>query len=169
MYTLILSFMMIMSSMFMLLNHPLSMGLILLIQTTLTTLIMGINNLNYWYSYILFLIMIGGMLILFIYMTSIASNEKFKFSTNLFILFNIQLMISLTMLILDQYFVNMTFFKTNLFKQDLLMNYQFSMNKYFNYPSNWILYMMIIYLLITLIMVVKITNMNQSGPLRQMN
>nr|ATL15433.1 NADH dehydrogenase subunit 6 [Callosobruchus analis] len=168
MYTSILMTMMMMAFMFMLFNHPLSMGLILLLQTIMTTIITGINNFNYWYSYIIFLIMIGGMLILFIYMTSIASNEKFKFSPFLFFISIIQLILTFLSIMMDQYFLNMNILKLNLFKQDMMINYQYSMNKYFNYPSNWILYMMIIYLLITLIMVVKITNMT-SGPLRQMN
>nr|AQD17646.1 NADH dehydrogenase subunit 6 [Callosobruchus chinensis]AST14950.1 NADH dehydrogenase subunit 6 [Callosobruchus chinensis]ATL15420.1 NADH dehydrogenase subunit 6 [Callosobruchus chinensis] len=169
MYTLLLSIMTMMAFLFFFLNHPLSMGLILLIQTILTTILSGINNFNYWFSYIIFLIMIGGMLILFIYMTSIASNEKFKFSPKLWMIFWSQLMLSSLLSLLDQYFMNMTNMKINLFKQDFLTNYQFSMSKYFNYPSSLILYMIIIYLLITLIMVVKITNMNQGGPLRQMN
>lgn len=39
-------------------------------------------NSNYWYSYILFLIIIGGLIILFIYFTSIASNSLINFNIN---------------------------------------------------------------------------------------
>nr|YP_009757483.1 NADH dehydrogenase subunit 6 [Bruchidius uberatus]QIM59430.1 NADH dehydrogenase subunit 6 [Bruchidius uberatus] len=161
-------FMFSMPLMFMFLKHPLSMGLILLIQTIMTALMTGLMNLNFWFSYILFLIMIGGLLILFIYMTSIASNEKFKFSSSLFMLFFFNLMISLFLLLMDQWFPSLIFNSFDILKQNIyIYNYSFLLNKYFNYPNNMIVYMMIIYLLITLIMTVKITNIS-FGPMRQM-
>nr|QNG56233.1 NADH dehydrogenase subunit 6 [Platisus bicolor] len=154
----------IMSTIFLFLNHPLSFGLILLIQTILTTMITGMMTLNFWYSYILFLIMVGGMLILFMYMTSIASNEKFKLSLNLFYIFNFMLIM---MIPLFMYFNNnMKFFNENMMNQNFQLNFPLSMNKYMYMPSMMIYLMIIIYLLITLIAIVKITNINY-GPLRQ--
>nr|YP_010491836.1 NADH dehydrogenase subunit 6 [Dinothenarus chrysocomus]UWM92622.1 NADH dehydrogenase subunit 6 [Dinothenarus chrysocomus] len=157
---LILSF----SVMFIFLTHPLSMGITLLIQTILIAIISGLFNINFLFSYILFLIMVGGMLVLFIYMTSIASNEKFMFSNFLFsfMIYMIILMLP-TYLLMDNMFINMTNFSEN-----FNLNYMYSMNlnKFFNYPSNIILFMMIIYLFITLIAVVKITDI-KFGPLRQ--
>nr|QEL51260.1 NADH dehydrogenase subunit 6 [Philonthus decorus] len=152
------------SSIFIFMAHPLSMGLVLLSQTILIALITGTMGINFWFSYILFLIMIGGMLVLFIYMTSVASNEKFSFSMPLFILFMFTLFISIVFyLILD----NSVFYLLS-FSKPFDDNYLFTMNlnKFFNYPSNVILFMMIIYLFITLIAVVKITDI-KFGPLRQ--
>nr|ALO70309.1 NADH deshydrogenase subunit 6 [Astenus lyonessius] len=150
-----------MSIFFIMMNHPLSMGLILLIQTIIISMITSTLSLNYWFSYILFLIMIGGMLVLFIYMTSVASNELFKFSYNLM---NISIMIMILMFILyfnyNYMYMNFEFNINNNF------NNNFMFNKFINFPSNLIMFMMIIYLFITLIAVVKITNMNY-GPLRQ--
>nr|YP_010010515.1 NADH dehydrogenase subunit 6 [Callosobruchus maculatus]YP_010876301.1 NADH dehydrogenase subunit 6 [Bruchus pisorum]QOH99483.1 NADH dehydrogenase subunit 6 [Callosobruchus maculatus]WHE17352.1 NADH dehydrogenase subunit 6 [Bruchus pisorum] len=165
----LMMFIMMMSMMFMFLNHPLSMGMILLIQTILTALMTGLMNYNFWFSYILFLIMIGGMLILFIYMTSIASNEKFKFSMKMLNMMIINFSIlMLLILFMDQYFFSTNLQTMDFFMKDTYINYYLSLNKYFNYPNNLILYLMINYLLITLIMVVKITNINY-GPMRQMN
>nr|APX39362.1 NADH dehydrogenase subunit 6 [Psylliodes thlaspis] len=152
--------------MFIFLSHPLSCGLILLTQTILTAFLSGLMNYNFWYSYILFLIMVGGMLILFIYMTSIASNEKFKFNKKLLIIlissFVLILMLSFLDLMYLNYFVNM--------QDNKMMNSNFnnnlSLKKYFNYPNFNLMIMMIIYLFITLIAIVKITN-NSYGPLRQ--
>jgi NADH-ubiquinone oxidoreductase chain 6 len=59
-------------------KHPLAIGLILLIQTTIVCLIRGTIYRRFWFSYILFIIMIGGMLVLFIYITSLTSNEIFS-------------------------------------------------------------------------------------------
>nr|AFQ62396.1 NADH dehydrogenase subunit 6 [Kateretes pedicularius] len=158
--------MMFFSILFMFMNHPLSFGLILLIQTLNVALLSGNLNNNFWYSYILFLVMVGGMLILFIYMTSIASNEKFNFSSKLFFFTNLFFIIICLSLLLDFYLMNfksyniiMSNFNTN------SMN-NLSMNKYINFPNCSIFYLMIIYLLITLIAVVKITKI-EYGPLRQ--
>nr|ALO71100.1 NADH deshydrogenase subunit 6 [Pselaphinae sp. 9 EF-2015] len=153
-----------MSMMFIFLTHPLTMGATLLIQTIIIALITGMLMINFWFSYILFLIMIGGMLVLFIYMTSIASNEKFMFSNKLMLFFLMMIMMSLIMFIL----IDNKFFYLLNFSSNLMNNYQFSLNlsKFFNFPSNIILFLMIIYLFITLIAVVKITNI-KIGPLRQ--
>nr|QNG56272.1 NADH dehydrogenase subunit 6 [Platisus zelandicus] len=154
----------IMSMMFLFLNHPLSFGLILLIQTILCALITGLMSLNFWYSYILFLIMVGGMLVLFMYMTSIASNEKFKFSLNLFYMFNF---LMITLIPVSYFFhFNNKIFTENFINQNYQLTFPLTMNKYMFLPSMMIYLMIIMYLFITLIAIVKITNINY-GPLRQ--
>nr|WOC30369.1 NADH dehydrogenase subunit 6 [Eodorcadion gorbunovi] len=147
------------------LNHPLSFGCIILIQTTLIALITGLMNYNFWFSYIIFLIMVGGMLILFIYMTSVASNEKFKFSYKLFTFMMIMMLLMLFLIIIDSYYFNLILINS-LNNQNLNFNLYLTMNKFLTWPMNLIFYLIIIYLLITLIMVVKITSI-KSGPLRQ--
>nr|AXS65968.1 NADH dehydrogenase subunit 6 [Chrysomeloidea sp. 5 KM-2017] len=153
-----------MSLLFMFLNHPLSFGLILLIETLMVAVVTGILNFNFWFSYILFLIMVGGMLILFIYMTSVASNEKFKLSYKLTLLSSACIMIALSASFLDPAIYNMSITNNELMTGQAL--YSLSMTKYMNLPTNLIMFMVISYLLVTLIMVVKITNV-QYGPLRQ--
>nr|ALO70545.1 NADH deshydrogenase subunit 6 [Euaesthetus ruficapillus] len=140
--------------------HPMSMGMILLIQTILISMMMKIMNLSSWFSYILFLIMIGGMLILFIYMTSIASNEKFKFNKYILIFMSIML---LSIMINKSYFYYNKIYLNSFNNNNLLPLF---LNKFMNFPSSIILFMIIIYLFITLIAVVKITNFSK-GPLRQ--
>nr|APX40769.1 NADH dehydrogenase subunit 6 [Galeruca macchoi] len=155
------------SFMFIFMNHPLTCGLMLLMQTILISLMSSLLSLNYWYSYILFLIMIGGMLILFIYMTSIASNEKFKFNFNMTIMLMTSLIMMLLFLFLDQFYSNLMNQIIDMKYLDFNQNLYFSMMKYFNFPNYLIMIMMIIYLFITLIATVKITNFSY-GPLRQM-
>nr|QJT43387.1 NADH dehydrogenase subunit 6 [Dorysthenes granulosus] len=167
MTVILVSMMFILSVTFMFLNHPLSFGLILLLQTILISLTTSMMNYNSWFSYILFLIMVGGMLVLFIYMTSIASNEKFKFSSKLFIMITITLSMTLLMfMLLDELLLNSMFKSYDLINQTMKPDNSKSMTKFFNMPLSSNLYLIIIYLLITLIMVVKITNI-QYGPLRQ--
>nr|ALL97413.1 NADH dehydrogenase subunit 6 [Asiemphytus rufocephalus] len=147
---------------------PLSMGLMLLIQTLNITLISGIMSLNFWYMYILFLIMLGGMLILFIYVSSLSSNQKFIFDKN-FLLINLILMMMIFLMIILM--KNLNYFNLDMIK---LMNVEIeenfmlkmSLNKLYNKPTNQIMIMLINYLLITLFIIVKITNINM-GALRK--
>lgn len=147
-------------------THPLSSGLILLTQTIIIRLITGNFFINFWFRYILFLIIIGGMLILFIYITRIASNEKFSIRFSNFIPL-ITILFLFTITILYFYFIiNFTNNEIIIFNKSIILN--ISINKYFSYPLNSILLFIIIYLFITLIAIVKITNFNK-GPLRQIN
>lgn len=137
-----------------------------MLQTIIISLITGIINFNYWFSYILFLIIVGGILILFIYITRIASNEKFKLSYKIILLiFRISLLLLLIITFIDSFLFN-NINILELKNQNLNYYYNYSINKYLNWPSNLILFIIIIYLLITLIIVVKITNI-EYGPLRQ--
>nr|YP_009922382.1 NADH dehydrogenase subunit 6 [Spilosoma lubricipeda]QNA48239.1 NADH dehydrogenase subunit 6 [Spilosoma lubricipeda]UOD77189.1 NADH dehydrogenase subunit 6 [Spilosoma lubricipeda]UYX62247.1 NADH dehydrogenase subunit 6 [Spilosoma lubricipeda] len=167
------SFIIIFISFFMLfLNNPLSMGLMILMQTLMTCLISGLLTKTYWFSYILFLIFLGGLLVLFIYVSSIASNELFKTSFNLKMIF---IMFFLTMIFFQFFYLNNLFWlnfsfnsdMNNLFLFDLFINNENKINlsKLYNKQTFMIMLMLIIYLFITLIAVVKITNIFY-GPLR---
>nr|AFQ62338.1 NADH dehydrogenase subunit 6 [Dermestes peruvianus] len=163
-FSIILMFMIIMSLMFIITKHPMSMGTILLFQTILMTMNSGFFNQSFWYSYIIFLVMVGGMLILFIYMTSVASNEKFKLSIKSIII--IPLSLSSLYLFMET-FTNSFFWNKSEMLEFINQDSQIlSMSKFFNEPFMMIMIMMIIYLLVTLVGVVKITNINY-GALRQ--
>nr|YP_010282288.1 NADH dehydrogenase subunit 6 [Layahima weiweii]UHM24951.1 NADH dehydrogenase subunit 6 [Layahima weiweii] len=160
---------MIMSLNFIQIKHPLAMGLTLLIQTIIISLTCGMFTHSYWFAYILFLIMLGGMLVLFIYVTSLASNELFSFSMKNFFIssvllggFLITLMfIDNNMLMTNNMEMIMMTPESNMFTENEL-----NLIKLYNNPTMNITIMMINYLLLTLIVVVKITNINY-GPLRQ--
>nr|AML25874.1 NADH dehydrogenase subunit 6 [Staphylinidae sp. BMNH 1274178] len=155
----------ILSILFMFMNHPMTMGMILLLQTISVSLITGNLVLNFWFSYIIFLIMVGGMLVLFIYMTSIASNEMFYFSKNLIlIMLSMMIFTSCVLIMMDSYFLLSTQALTG--SENSINQFNFNLTKFFNYPSMIIIFFMIIYLFITLIAVVKITKI-EYGPLRQ--
>nr|APX40366.1 NADH dehydrogenase subunit 6 [Stylosomus ilicicola] len=150
------------SVMFCLMNHPLSLGMIMLIQTILISIITGKLVYNFWYSYIIFMIMIGGLLVLFMYMTSIASNEKFKFSSKIMNLAAIITpLLCLSFSLLDPLNISLKF-KLNEMNQIKSMNQFMSLSKYLNYPHFMIYLMMVIYLLVTLIAIVKIMSQSKS-------
>nr|ADW41387.1 NADH dehydrogenase subunit 6 [Drosophila flavomontana] len=161
------------SIIFMNMIHPLAMGLTLLIQTILISLITGLMTKTFWFSYILFLIFLGGMLVLFIYVTSLASNEMFNLSIKLTLIsITLFLMFLILTLIVDKN--STSFFLMNNEMEMISSSYSYFMenslalNKLYNFPTNLITILLMNYLLITLIVIVKITKMFK-GPLRIMN
>nr|UXW64197.1 NADH dehydrogenase subunit 6 [Colias erate] len=153
------------------LTHPLSMGLFILGQTLLICILSGMMIKTYWFSYILFLTFLGGLLVLFIYVSSIASNEMFKSNMKMKIMFFyltlIFLMISMIMMnnlkYMNFYFNSdmETYFNLKFFNNENKMN----LTKLYNSQTFYMMMMLIIYLFITLVSVVKITNISY-GPIR---
>nr|YP_009183762.1 NADH dehydrogenase subunit 6 [Heliothis subflexa]ALN38372.1 NADH dehydrogenase subunit 6 [Heliothis subflexa] len=167
------SILLIMISIYMyFLNNPLSMGLMILIQTLLTCLLSGMLIKTYWFSYILFLTFLGGLLVLFIYVSSIASNEMFKpmFNLKKISLFMLMLFM-MTQFIYNNniYWMNLSFNSdmSNFLELTMFTNNENKINlsKLYNNQTFLIMMMLVIYLFITLIAVVKITNIFY-GPLR---
>nr|AIM19546.1 NADH dehydrogenase subunit 6 [Diceroprocta semicincta] len=142
-------------------KHPLSMGLILLLQTIFSCMACSLILSSYLLSYILFLIFVGGMLILFMYMSSIASNEKFVFSMKLMFI---------NLLVLSVLIMFMGKIELSMMKSDDQMSEfnEFSslmLNKLYMFPYGNITLMMVIYLLFSMIVVVNIISL-KSSPLR---
>ncbi len=145
--------------------HPLSIGLTLLIQTILISLSAGLITYTYWFSYILFIIFLGGILVLFIYVTSLASNESFSFSYSS-LAFSISLiLIFIPLSIFYDPLLNETL--TNSPLSSLTLNSSSVFIIRWIYSTNLINFTLfiILYLLLTLIVVVKISNLFR-GPLR---
>nr|AUB29945.1 NADH dehydrogenase subunit 6 [Rinaca jonasii] len=154
------------------LNHPLSMGLMILIQTLLICLLSGMLIKTYWFSYILFLTFLGGLLVLFIYVSSIASNEIFSFNlkTKMFILLIIFFMFNLMILFYNNLkWMNLINNNSEMLNfSNLIMFFnenKINLNKLYNNQTSFLTYLLIIYLFITLVAMVKITNIFY-GPLR---
>nr|UZG66130.1 NADH dehydrogenase subunit 6 [Abscondita chinensis] len=160
----LLLMMITLSNLFMLVSHPLTMGMILLTQTLMIAAWTGFMSMYFSYSYILFIVMVGGMLFLYIYMTSVASNEKYLYSNLMTIIMNMMFM-ALIYLKNHQLFILMNSMNYDLMMK-INMTFKKSMNKFIMYAMMIMSLTIIIYLLIPLIAVSKITNM-KSGPLRK--
>nr|YP_010952797.1 NADH dehydrogenase subunit 6 [Tetraloides heterodactylus]WMQ53217.1 NADH dehydrogenase subunit 6 [Tetraloides heterodactylus] len=151
------------------LTHPLSLGLSLLIQTILISMTAGLYTSSFWFSYILFMIFLGGMLVLFIYVASLASNEFFNFSLMTFFSFFFLLL----SLIFFAYFLDpmLTSSKSSIFLSPIntnLMSTPSIISWIYSQPLMNFTLFIILYLLLTLLVVVKITNLF-TGPLRLSN
>nr|QEJ81989.1 NADH dehydrogenase subunit 6 [Tubuca paradussumieri] len=148
------------------LSHPLAMGLVLLIQTLFISISLGLSSFSFWFSYILFLIFLGGMLVLFIYVASIASNEVFIPSASYLIFFILAAFFSLTLLFIDPL---MTPSSSSLpwSSSSISTSTPAIISWIYNTPSMNFTIFIICYLLLMLIIVVKIINLFK-GPLRLM-
>nr|ASM82615.1 NADH dehydrogenase subunit 6 [Amphinemura sp. FS-2017] len=154
-------------------SHPLAMGMMLLLQTVIISILTGMIAQSFWFSYILFLVFLGGLLVLFIYVTSLASNEMFTLSTTALmplivgapILMAAILITDSSLLVTStSNFESLSFMSTALYQEEATN----SLTKLYNTPTSLITLTLVMYLFLTLIAVVKITKITQ-GPLRQGN
>lgn len=144
------------------------MGLNLLTQTIIISFSAGLNTYSFWFSYILFLIFLGGILVLFIYVASLASNEIFMpsliltFFTSIFIilLFLLFYLLDPVLISSSSYLPNSTIYN--------LPSTTYITSWIFNTPSILFTIFIISYLLLTLLVVIKIINLYK-GPLRLRN
>nr|YP_010835882.1 NADH dehydrogenase subunit 6 [Onukindia connexa]WGC89401.1 NADH dehydrogenase subunit 6 [Onukindia connexa] len=150
--------MMIINSMLIIwMKNPMSMGMMLLFQTMLTIMLMNKIIITSWFTMITFLMMIGGLLIIISYMSSISSNEKFKFSFNLtFVL------IILTLYLEEMWEHQIDENQEMLFTKSIE---QISMIKLYNNKTFLLTILLVNYLLLTMIIVSKIVK-HYKGPLR---
>nr|YP_009040493.1 NADH dehydrogenase subunit 6 [Peirates arcuatus]AHF21754.1 NADH dehydrogenase subunit 6 [Peirates arcuatus] len=167
MFMLTMMMSLLMSLTFPTMKHPLSMGLILILQTIIIAMISGMMINMFWFSYILIMTILSGMLVLFIYMASVASNEKFnsslKNSSYVIFLFSLSIILSL---FVDQLEMS----KKWPTKSESIMDteYLMTLNKMFNVHNMYLTIVMISYLFLTMIIISYIVNVHE-GPLRMKN
>nr|YP_009445998.1 NADH dehydrogenase subunit 6 [Trocnadella arisana]AMY96203.1 NADH dehydrogenase subunit 6 [Trocnadella arisana] len=141
-------------------KNPLSIMTILISKTIFISIFMNLISESSWFSMMFFLMMLGGLLIMFSYMTSMVFNEKFKFKINLTLIFMILMMTT------DE--MNLNIMNE---MQSIMMNKyipKYSLLKMFNKNSYIMMLFMIMYLFLTMIMVSKLI-MKNMGPLRSKN
>nr|QHZ87513.1 NADH dehydrogenase subunit 6 [Rhithrogena sp. XL-2019] len=152
-------------------SHPLAMGLVLLCQTLLIALLTGLLAPSFWFSYILFLVFLGGMLVLFIYVTSLASNEMFSISSQSMLLI---LVITTLLGVISLFNDPSMWFSPELSEQILqpqslwISDLSNLLIKLYSSPSYYLTLLLVTYLFLTLIAVVTITQIYE-GPLRSKN
>nr|UPL65413.1 NADH dehydrogenase subunit 6 [Dinomachus sikhimensis] len=154
-----LNIMITLSFIFLWLNHPLSMGITVLMQAMTVAMITGMLMETYWFSYIIVLIMLSGMLVLFMYMASIASNEKFKTPMKIIMMSMVYMTTSSIMLMMENNQECMMSIISMMEKNNL------TMMLLFNKKFMMITVLMVMYLLMTMVIISYIVNI-QEGPLR---
>nr|QZI86071.1 NADH dehydrogenase subunit 6 [Ischnobaenella hainana] len=145
-------------------KHPLSMGINLIIQTFIISTYTGLMMNSFWMSYILIIMMMSGMLILFMYMASIASNEKFhnSFKTT-FLITSTFTMILIYSFMEDQMTQKKIWssMKSETLSNDWIVGFL----KLFNSHNLWITIFLTLYLFLAMYIISYMIN-NKEGPLR---
>nr|UNA68795.1 NADH dehydrogenase subunit 6 [Leptocorisa oratoria] len=156
--TMMFIIMTMLSIMFMTLKHPLAMGMTIIAQTIIISMTTGLMMGSFWFSYILMITMLSGMLVLFMYMASIASNEKFNSSIKMTML----MMMIITTSIMYTYMMEQN---DSEMISTMIMPENISLNNLFNMKHKFITMMMVMYLLFAMITVSFIVNISE-GPLK---
>nr|YP_010934904.1 NADH dehydrogenase subunit 6 [Tassonia gloriae]WKV28895.1 NADH dehydrogenase subunit 6 [Tassonia gloriae] len=142
--------------------HPLVLGLTLMIMNIFSSINISLLYNSSWWSFITFLIIVGGLMIIFMYFTSFISNLMTSIKLNFFK--NLFFKNLLTILFFIILFMNF-----NMFSIDLSYIHQFQPNKNFTnninqnyfYSMNIMIIISIIYLLIAMFMIVKMIILNK--------
>nr|QMX85845.1 NADH dehydrogenase subunit 6 [Platencyrtus parkeri] len=145
--------------------HPMIMGMFLMTFTTLISINLSINLLYSWWSMIIFIIIMGGLMILFLYFNSFINNMITSFK----LMFFKNLMYKITTFIM---FLIIYTFKSN--KLIYWINYFNNINQNFNiillyfHNFNYNYLFSIFYILISLNLTVKMIIKNKF-MLRKLN
>nr|UAA82149.1 NADH dehydrogenase subunit 6 [Micranisa ralianga] len=142
--------------------HPLMLMLILLLLMILSSFLMNQFNNNHWFSYIMFLIMVGGMMIIFLYFTSFTSNMKMSLNWIYVTSLPIKFLMMMSFFIMYFKIMNIMLPWNNKYNEisslvkytkfDAINNCMFI----YMYNKNYSMLISIIYLLICLTLIVKI-------------
>nr|YP_010429283.1 NADH dehydrogenase subunit 6 [Polycera hedgpethi]USQ67462.1 NADH dehydrogenase subunit 6 [Polycera hedgpethi] len=65
-------------------KNPISMAAMVVLISLIVVSMISLFS-SFWFSYVLFLVYVGGLLVMFIYICLVSSNYPFKFSVNGFI------------------------------------------------------------------------------------
>lgn len=148
--------------------HPITIISFILIYSRVSCLIITLWSFNYIYSIIIFLVIVRGILILFLYFASLISNEQHKITIHIISIFFILLTILLIF-----YNYTLLFQSSHLsLDQKPIINleiYPFLyLFKLYQYPFNYITLICILFLLISLFLIIKIRSIKTSA-LRKIN
>lgn len=157
--------------------HPIIIGSILLIFNLITTINISLFYNDNWFSFIAFLIIIGGIIILFLYFTRFIININTTLKINFFININIKIILILIILLFLLFFMKKNLIWYNNFNEiqsiyNLLnlnsLNKNFYVIYIYIYNKNLISIICILYLLLSLTLIVKIIFLNKF-TLRKIN
>uniref|UniRef100_A0AAU6PBZ5 NADH dehydrogenase subunit 6 n=1 Tax=Dusuna sp. TaxID=3133678 RepID=A0AAU6PBZ5_9HEMI len=144
-------------------SNPMSMGFFLLIYSFLISFFISKIMLTSWFCYITMLMMIGGILIIFMYISSISSNESFKFNNNMNLLFMIFMF-----MIVEEFMLEFQVSDFICLHKDVESFNFFSVVKLYNSNCMFLTVFLIIYLIFSMIVVSNIVK-HFKGPLRSLN
>nr|WIL06645.1 NADH dehydrogenase subunit 6 [Megathrips lativentris] len=138
---------------FTLMNHPLVLGLFLVFLTLILSIYSILISFNSWNGYILFLMFLGGLLILFLYNISLISTEMFSLKLKFY-----------SILIFFPFILNVSLIKETLSEEVFMlfnnMNTS-SLNVFMKVFNISVILFLVFYLFFSLICIINIIYMNK--------
>lgn len=149
--------------------HPIIITLLLVIYTTIISINISLWKPNYLYSIILFLIIIRGLIIIFIYFSRLISNEKIIYINKILFIIIIYLIIIFILFIkfIHNYIIK---FRSIDIYPSIKLNYKL-FNRILNlyeYPHVNITLLRIIFLILCFLLIIKLCNF-KSYSIRKLN
>nr|DAC76893.1 TPA_asm: NADH dehydrogenase subunit 6 [Pseudomyrmex dendroicus] len=168
----ILFSLMIMIMMMMSLNnfHPIHLIILMILYSIMISINLSILKKSFMYSIMLFLMMISGVMIIFLYFSSLISNEKIYMLiwkkwifmillSSLLMFYGLKFMMNIQSINSSYEFKSFNMYQTNLFS---------NIEWIYLYPFNSMSILCMTFLLITMFTVIKIMS-SKSMPLRKIN
>nr|YP_010571646.1 NADH dehydrogenase subunit 6 [Aphis coreopsidis]UZH32906.1 NADH dehydrogenase subunit 6 [Aphis coreopsidis] len=151
----------IMAILLTMMKSPISSNLIILFQTIMLTLMINMINKTSWISFMIFILYIGGLMIIFSYISSIAFNE-FNINKNYK-----NMMLKLILLTMFMWYMKLYFSMENFnFENKFMFEDNFNLLNMFMMPNNLMIYFIMMILFFMLILIIWMLKINK-GPIRQ--
>lgn len=148
--------------------HPIYTLILIIIYRGIICFIISSWSYNFIYSIILFLIIVRGILIIFLYFSRLISNDQTKFTINTPLIIRFFFNIIIFSLII-KYFNYPTYNFSEILNSFFLNNNPFNnIVHIFSYPYRNITIICILYLLLTLFTIIKVCSIKTS-TLRKLN
>nr|AXI98866.1 NADH dehydrogenase subunit 6 [Pseudoniphargus salinus] len=161
--TLLYSLSLVISVVFLLTISPLFMSLLIILQTITLAIIINMITMTSWFSFMLVMIYLSGMMIIFIYVSSMASNELF-FPNN-YLLAPLFIIFTIVMALTSNYMLDTPSDYMNELNLILTKITIFKTMKMYSKTLFIMTILLILYLLLAMIMVSKNSSFSY-GPLR---
>nr|ANH55767.1 NADH dehydrogenase subunit 6 [Dielis plumipes fossulana] len=152
-------------------KHPMEMCIYLSIFITMILIITGSNMSSFIYSFLIFMIMVGGLMVMFLYFSSSASMSKSNTMIKLKYLITLFLIMFISTMLIFYYLYNLSMFN---FKDELWMmsiNNELdifkTMEKIYKLNYTFISTMSIVFLFIFMLSIVKVCKMWKVLSIRQ--
>nr|CCI69443.1 NADH dehydrogenase subunit 6 [Metacrangonyx sp. 2 MDMBR-2012] len=143
-------------------SHPLFMSTMIAIQSIMISVTIYLFNSISWFSYLLFMIFLSGMMVVLIYVSSLTSNLTMKY---FFVDLKSLILLSVLFLFFPLLYYKVYYFYNNNMDFSNLSNLIIMAGKIYSKDMYLFTILIICYLLIVLILVVK-NSLFTKGPLR---
>nr|YP_010397369.1 NADH dehydrogenase subunit 6 [Aeolothrips xinjiangensis]UQJ77476.1 NADH dehydrogenase subunit 6 [Aeolothrips xinjiangensis] len=146
-------------------KHPIMIGLILIIQTMFYTCLISSISISSWPAYLLFIVVLGGLLISFLYVIVNFTDETYSGILKIFMAFIISF--SMVMIIFNPEYYGMT-------NDNQTENYSFMLNEYDEMKMSALSMinefkfsiLLMIYMFLSMVVVVYLSKSKKNGMLK---